>query len=466
MVRGRLNGARRNRVRKVSHRAAGDCRDIAAGPVFRSATAGAHTGDRYGGRRARSETACRSVRLLSRRQRARWFGRPRPDAVDPRSEPTKAANSWASSWRWGVLTRDAEVRHAAARRCRISRPSCTPRSTRTPIGVSTRFSTSLSATQRPAEAYFNGAGRCNSCHSPSKDLEGVGAKYEPATLQGRLLLPRGRERARRQSSGSALRRSHRSDGDGHASIWRAGLRRAGAAHRFRGDALRRRRRAHAIVAAKRRHAEGRGDRSAAGAHGPPDEVDGRRHAQHDGLSCELEMTTMTPFGSELRALPVRRGTRGGAGHALGQIPTDSWPTYHGDYSGRRFSTLKQINTTNVKGLTLAWVYRLNLSRAGAIVGGEGPGHAAAGDPAADQVDAADDQRHPVLLGARPRLGARRAHRAARTGTTPGRRAAAITSATAASASSTTGCTSSRRTTTSSRSTWRPARSDGITRSPT
>jgi alcohol dehydrogenase (cytochrome c) len=55
-----------------------------------------------------------------------------------------------------------------------------------------------------------------------------------------------------------------------------------------------------------------------------------------------------------------------------QIPTDSWPTYHGDYTGRRYSTLKQINTTNVKGLTLAWVYRINTSRAGAILGGDGP----------------------------------------------------------------------------------------------
>ena len=48
---------------------------------------------------------------------------------------------------------------------------------------------------KAGEAYFNGAGRCGSCHSPSKDLKGVGAKYEPATLQGRLLVPRGRERA-------------------------------------------------------------------------------------------------------------------------------------------------------------------------------------------------------------------------------------------------------------------------------
>jgi alcohol dehydrogenase (cytochrome c) len=63
-----------------------------------------------------------------------------------------------------------------------------------------------------------------------------------------------------------------------------------------------------------------------------------------------------------------------------QIPTDSWPTYHGDYSGRRYSTLKQITAANVKGLSLAWVYRINTSRAGAIVGGEGPDTPPAGSP--------------------------------------------------------------------------------------
>jgi mono/diheme cytochrome c family protein len=45
---------------------------------------------------------------------------------------------------------------------------------------------------KAGQAYF--AGRCSSCHSPTGDLKGVGAKYEPATLQGRFLLPRGRER--------------------------------------------------------------------------------------------------------------------------------------------------------------------------------------------------------------------------------------------------------------------------------
>lgn len=44
---------------------------------------------------------------------------------------------------------------------------------------------------KAGEAFFNGAGKCVSCHSPSGDLRGVGAKYEPATLQGRILMPRG-----------------------------------------------------------------------------------------------------------------------------------------------------------------------------------------------------------------------------------------------------------------------------------
>src|SRR5712691_4506778 len=52
-------------------------------------------------------------------------------------------------------------------------------------------------------------------------------------------------------------------------------------------------------------------------------------------------------------------------------PIDAWPTYHGDYSGRHYSSLKQINSTNVKGLSLAWINRANLGPAGAIIGGEG-----------------------------------------------------------------------------------------------
>jgi alcohol dehydrogenase (cytochrome c) len=36
-------------------------------------------------------------------------------------------------------------------------------------------------------------------------------------------------------------------------------------------------------------------------------------------------------------------------------PVESWPTFNGDYSGRRYSTLAQINQGNVHQLTLSWV---------------------------------------------------------------------------------------------------------------
>jgi cytochrome c oxidase cbb3-type subunit 3 len=40
-------------------------------------------------------------------------------------------------------------------------------------------------------AYFNGAGKCNTCHSPAGDLKGVASKYDPVALQGKFLMPRG-----------------------------------------------------------------------------------------------------------------------------------------------------------------------------------------------------------------------------------------------------------------------------------
>ena len=74
---------------------------------------------------------------------------------------------------------------------------------------------------------------------------------------------------------------------------------------------------------------------------------------------------------------------------------DSWPTYNGDYSGKRYSALTQIDRSNVMHLTLAWMTRVTpgagdagagrgarSGRGGAganiIVGGEGPGDIAIG----------------------------------------------------------------------------------------
>ena len=38
---------------------------------------------------------------------------------------------------------------------------------------------------RAGEAYFNGAGRCTTCHSPTGDLKGIGSRLPVAAIQGR-----------------------------------------------------------------------------------------------------------------------------------------------------------------------------------------------------------------------------------------------------------------------------------------
>jgi alcohol dehydrogenase (cytochrome c) len=61
---------------------------------------------------------------------------------------------------------------------------------------------------------------------------------------------------------------------------------------------------------------------------------------------------------------------------------DSWPTYSGDYTGKRYSVLDQIDQSTVRHLTLAWMARVTpgngqgsrrFGQRPVIVGGEGPG---------------------------------------------------------------------------------------------
>src|SRR5215207_7459833 len=49
---------------------------------------------------------------------------------------------------------------------------------------------SLVGDAKSGAAYFSGPGRCATCHSVSGDLAGIGAKYDPPTLQGRIANPR------------------------------------------------------------------------------------------------------------------------------------------------------------------------------------------------------------------------------------------------------------------------------------
>jgi cytochrome c oxidase cbb3-type subunit III len=56
---------------------------------------------------------------------------------------------------------------------------------------------------KAGEAWFNGAGKCSTCHSATGDLKGIGGRYDPATLQGRFLFPRGGGRGGRGGGGGS-----------------------------------------------------------------------------------------------------------------------------------------------------------------------------------------------------------------------------------------------------------------------
>ena len=93
-------------------------------------------------------------------------------------------------------------------------------------------------------------------------------------------------------------------------------------------------------------------------------------------------------------LPLAAANDGVDPSELTQPLKDSWPTYNGDYTGKRYSELKQINQSNVKQLTLAWMTRVTAGAkppadapfgrggrgqsANVIVGGEGPGDISVG----------------------------------------------------------------------------------------
>ncbi|HEY3940792.1 MAG TPA: acido-empty-quinoprotein group A [Bryobacteraceae bacterium] len=70
------------------------------------------------------------------------------------------------------------------------------------------------------------------------------------------------------------------------------------------------------------------------------------------------------FPLALLAIPAAAFGQGLDSAALLKWHANSWPTYNGDYSGRRFSPLAQINSANVHDLALAWAARYTSSNAG------------------------------------------------------------------------------------------------------
>ncbi|MGB7282194.1 MAG: cytochrome c [Candidatus Acidiferrum sp.] len=50
----------------------------------------------------------------------------------------------------------------------------------------------LTGSVEAGKAYFNGAGGCNKCHSPTGDMSAAARKYSPIDLEAQMLYPEGR----------------------------------------------------------------------------------------------------------------------------------------------------------------------------------------------------------------------------------------------------------------------------------
>src|SRR5579864_2365610 len=80
-------------------------------------------------------------------------------------------------------------------------------------------------------------------------------------------------------------------------------------------------------------------------------------SRHDQSVCNGPVPRIAMLLLVLALIPTFAAAQGLDPAALLKPATDTWPTYNGDYSGARYSTLDQINAGNVNSLTLAWVFR-------------------------------------------------------------------------------------------------------------
>jgi mono/diheme cytochrome c family protein len=61
----------------------------------------------------------------------------------------------------------------------------------------------LTGDPKAGEAYFTGAGKCSTCHSPTGNLAGIGTRLEPVEIQQRFLFPASGRGGRGRGRGAA-----------------------------------------------------------------------------------------------------------------------------------------------------------------------------------------------------------------------------------------------------------------------
>ncbi len=79
----------------------------------------------------------------------------------------------------------------------------------------------------------------------------------------------------------------------------------------------------------------------------------------DGRALEGTLTSSTPFSATLLSADGKFHLLARSGETYTERPIEpkrDWPSYDGSDNGNRYSSLEQINTTNVKSLAPAWIF--------------------------------------------------------------------------------------------------------------
>ena len=206
--------------------------------------------------------------------------------------------------------------------------------------------------------YFNGAGRCTQCHSATGDLADVADRLEGLELLQRMLNPR--------TSGKAVQAAR-------ATVTLPSGESVAGRLAFRDEFT---------IAIKDERGWQRSWPLRSVKVAIDDPIDAhleqiRRYSDADmhnvlaylqtlgtGKRVKKATTTTTAAGADNKAGPPPPGPPALDPAALLNPSADSWPSYHGDYSGRHHSRLAQITPDNVHQLSLAWTF--NAGQPGSI----------------------------------------------------------------------------------------------------
>ncbi len=190
--------------------------------------------------------------------------------------------------------------------------------------------------------FFDGAGGCVRCHSATGDLAGVATRLDGLTLLQRMLYPSPRPGQ---------------PGRARATVVLPGGQTVSGTLAFRDEFT------IALIDASGAYRSWPASAVKADVDNPLD-----AHSKLLATYTDEQMHDVLAYLQTLRggeppsraSVPVA-STKGLDASVLLHPPADSWPTYHGDYSGRRHSSLTQIAPASVRRLTLAWAFETGQS---------------------------------------------------------------------------------------------------------